>query len=354
MSLTPARDLPAARLYPVVLRTAVVVIVGAVLIAIFLRLVNVASVVQRLEHLSVGLALLCGVAFLAAYVVRALRWRRFLAPNRVSRARVISIYMVAIFVNWLLPIRGGELAKSLLLKRTDGIPVSVSLPTVTMDKAMDLIPAVGLLALLPFVQLKPSGPLWLLLLSTLIVLAIGALVLGLAAWRREGTLTWLTRGLTAVLPSAARQRVGPFVVRFIDTLIGLARQPRLLAVGVLYTAVAVGLDALFCFLAFRAVGEAVALPVVVYGYTFYNLGYILPTLPGQVGSNELIGLLIFSGVFGVSRSSVGAMFLFSHPWTALLMATTGILCLSAMGVTLRATLRLTRDQVPRDVAEGLT
>jgi uncharacterized protein (TIRG00374 family) len=181
MSLTPARDLPAARLYPVVLRTAVVVTVGAVLIAIFLRLVNVASVVQRLEHLSVGLALLCGVAFLAAYVVRALRWRRFLAPNRVSRARAISIYMVAIFVNWLLPIRGGELAKSLLLKRTDGIPVSVSLPTVTMDKAMDLIPAVGLLALLPFVQLKPSGPLWLLLLSTLTVLAIGALVLGLAA-----------------------------------------------------------------------------------------------------------------------------------------------------------------------------
>jgi uncharacterized membrane protein YbhN (UPF0104 family) len=157
-----------------------------------------------------------------------------------------------------------------------------------------------------------------------------------------------------VLPSAARQRVGPFVVRFIDTLIGLVRQPRLLAVGVLYTAVAVGLDALFCFLAFRAVGEAVALPVVVYGYTFYNLGYILPTLPGQVGSNELIGLLIFSGVFGVSRSSVGAMFLFSHPWTALLMATTGILCLSAMGVTLRATLRLTRDQVTRDVAEGVT
>ena len=51
--------------------------------------------------------------------------------------------------------------------------------------------------------------------------------------------------------------------------------------------------------------------VVVYGYTLFNLSFILPSPPGQVGSNELIGLLIFSGVFRVSRTGVGAMFLFS-------------------------------------------
>ena len=75
------------------------------------------------------------------------------------------------------------------------------------------------------------------------------------------------------------------------------------------------LDALFCLLAFRAVGVTVPVLVVLYGYTLFNLSFILPSPPGQVGSNELIGLLIFSGVFRVSRAGVGAMFLFSHPWT---------------------------------------
>jgi hypothetical protein len=58
----------------------------------------------------------------------------------------------------------------------------------------------------------------------------------------------------------------------------------------------------------------------------------------------LIGLLIFSGAFGVGRSGVGAMFLFSHPWTAILMTSSGLLCLSAMGLSLRSTFRLVQDR----------
>src|SRR5205823_13507770 len=126
-------------------------------------------------------------------------------------------------------------------------------------------------------------------------------------------------------------------------LSALVRQPRVMLVAAAYTAAAVALDALFCLLAFRAVGVSVALPVVLYGYTFFNLAFILPTPPGQVGSNELVGLLLFSGVLGVEKSGVGAMFLFSHPWTGVLMTISALICLSAMGLTLGRALRLAGD-----------
>ena len=80
--------------------------------------------------------------------------------------------------------------------------------------------------------------------------------------------------------------------------------------------------------------------VALYGYTLFNLAYILPTPPGHVGSNELIGLLVFAGVFGVDRSGVAAMFLFVHPWTALLITSSGLICLSKLGVGFRAAFRL--------------
>jgi uncharacterized protein (TIRG00374 family) len=350
MELASVARARSIRLRAVALRGAAGLCAGAMLIVVFLRLVNVSAVSRRLGHLSIGFALLCGVAFLGAYVVRAMRWRYLLRPCEVTARRVIAIYQVATFLNWLLPVRGGELAKSLLLRRSNGIPVSRSLATVSMDKAMDLLPAVGLPALLPFVHLHLGRALWLLLLSALAVVVVGVLVLGLASWRRERALALLTRPLAKVLPGGARQRLEPFVVLFVDTLLTLVRQPRVLLVAAAYTAAAVGLDALFCLLAFRAVGVAVALPVVVYGYTFYNLAFILPTPPGQVGSNELVGLLIFSGLFGVDRSGVGAMFLFSHPLTAVLMTASGLLCLSVMGLTLRGALRLAAD--PRDRRSG--
>jgi dolichol-phosphate mannosyltransferase len=334
---------PVARRRTLAFRTGVGLCAGAILIVAFLQLVDMGAVYARLSNLSVGFALLCSVPFLGAYVVRALRWRCLLRPDEVSVPRAIAIYQVATFLNWLLPVRGGELAKSLLLRRSNGIPVSRSLATVTMDKAMDLVPAVVLIAVLPFAGLQLSGSLWALLLSALAVVVLGGLVLVLAAWRRDLALSVLTRPVARVLPSAARERVEPFIVQFVDTLRALVRQPRLMSVAAMYTAVAVALDALFCLLAFRAVGVSVSLPVVLYGYTFFNLAFILPTLPGQVGSNELIGLLIFAGLFGVDSAGVGAMFLFSHPWNAVLMTLSALVCLGVMGLSLRSTLSLAAD-----------
>jgi len=215
---------------------------------------------------------------------------------------------------------------------------------------MDLLSVVPLLALVPFTGLHLSRMLWLLLLLALAVVVLAALVLAFFAFRREQALGLLIRPLSALLPGAARERVEPFVVQFVDTLLALIRRPRLLLIAGAYTVVAIGLDALFCLLAFRAVGLHVAVPVVLYGYTFYNLSFILPTPPGQIGSNELVGLLIFSGAFGLNRSAVGAMFLFSHPWTAILMTISGLACLSVMGIGLRSTLRLATAQREEEAA----
>jgi uncharacterized protein (TIRG00374 family) len=342
--VTRAPRARSARLRTVALRTAVGLAFGAVLVLAFVRLVNMGGVYQRLQHLNIGLALLCGVAFLSAYVVRALRWRCLLRPCRVTVRRAVAIYYVAIFLNWLLPIRGGELAMSLLLRHTNRIPVSRSLPAVSMDKVMDLLPVVVLLAVLPFTPLRLSGPLWILLLSTLALLVIGGAVLVLAAWRPQQTQALVIRPVTAVLPARVRDGVGGFIATFVATLLALVRRPRLLVIAAALTVVALCLDALFCLLAFRAVGVAVPVWVVLYGYTFFNLSFILPSPPGQVGSNELIGLLIFSGSFGISRTGVGAMFLFSHPWTGFLMTCTGVAFLSSMSLSLRSTLRLTRQR----------
>lgn len=317
-----------------------------IFVVTFTRLVSLRSVLLRLEHLNIPLAVACGAVFLSAYGVRALRWRRLLAPRLVTRTRAILVYQVAIFVNWLLPIRGGELVKSLLLRRLDDIPVSESLPTVAMDKVMDLLPAVVLLALLPFLPIQLSRPLWVLLLMVVAMLVCAALFVGVAAWRRPVAMRVLD-WIFARLPASLRRHIAPFAMRFIDTLLMLVRRPRLLALAAAYTVVAVGLDALFALLAFWAIGADVAYPSILFGYTLYNLAYILPTPPGQIGSNEVIGLLVFSGLFSIPRPAVAAMFIFSHPWTAVLMIVSGLFSLSVMGLNLRTAMAITPMDSPQ-------
>src|SRR5207249_12056679 len=103
----------------------------------------------------ITLGLLAGLAFLTTISIRSLRWKLFLNPiGKVSTLKAIQLFLIGIFLNFLLPIRDGEVAKSLMLKRIAGIPISQSLPTVAMDKALDLMPALFIMAIVPFLGIQ--------------------------------------------------------------------------------------------------------------------------------------------------------------------------------------------------------
>ncbi|HZC07751.1 MAG TPA: lysylphosphatidylglycerol synthase transmembrane domain-containing protein [Ktedonobacterales bacterium] len=324
---------------PIIYRTAIGLAAAIILLFIFSRAISFGSVLHRLQHLNIAFALLCGVMFLGAYAVRALRWRYFLKPYTLSVRDAVLIYQVSTFINWLLPVRGGELVKAFLVRKRIGMPVSEALPTVAMDKLMDLLPSIVLLIILPFMPFHLGAALWGLLLIVAGVFLLSVVFLLVAVWKRALALGLLYR-MFALTPKSVSKRVEPFVEGFVDALLRLAAQPRLLLIAAAYTVVAVSCDALSAWLAFLAIGAHVPFAVVLFGYTLYNLAFILPTPPGQIGSNEVIGLLVFSGIFGVSRLSVATMFVFSHPWTSLLMIVTGLLSLSALQVGLRSILAL--------------
>ena len=288
----------------------------------------------------IALALLSGVAFLLAFSVRGVRWKLFLNPvGKVSTFKAIQLFLVGIFLNFLLPIRGGEVAKSLMLKRIANIPVSKSLPTVAMDKALDLMPALFIMAIVPFLGVQMDIKLW-------VVLAlVGGLLLGLiffivlAAWKRAAAINLLQR-MTRMLPKSIAGKIEGFATGFVDSLLMGASQPRIFVPAVLLTIVAVIFDGLFAFLAFWTIGFPISFGTAIFGYTVYNMFYILPTPPGQVGSNEAVGLLVFTGLLHLPADKVTAMFVFSHPFAALLMTITGMGCLSALGLKLSSAMKV--------------
>jgi hypothetical protein len=101
----------------------------------------------------------------------------------------------------------------------------------------------------------------------------------------------------------------------------------------------VTLDSLFALLAFWTIGFPISFGTALFGYTVFNMFFILPTPPGQLGSNEAVGLLVFTGLLRLPASKVTAMIIFSHPWAALLMCAAGIMSLKALGLTISTAMR---------------
>jgi len=336
---------PGGLLRTPVVKVALGLLVGIGLLFLVSRFVNVPTILAMLHKnlttpRGIILALLSGVAFLLAWSIRGIRWKLFVNPiGKISILKAIQLYQVGVFLNFLLPVRGGEVVKCFMLKRSTGIAVSKSLSTVAMDKALDLMPALFIMAMVPLLGIQMDIKLWVVLAFVSGILVSLLCFVVLAAWKRDAAIGLLQK-LTGLLPQAIAGKIEGFATGFVDSLLMGARQPRIFLPAILLTCIAVLFDGLFAMLAFWTIGFPISFGYAIFGYAVYNMFYILPTPPGQVGSNEAVGLLVFAGLLHLPANQVTAMFFFSHPWAALLMCATGLACLSALGLTLTGVIKV--------------
>ena len=117
------------------------------LLAWFLRDANFADVWANVRNARIALLLLA-LGFVALTLwIRAVRWRHLLAPigptrfRTVFRAGVIGFAALAI-----LPARVGDLLRPYLVARQDGLPFTASFATIVMERVLDLIMVLVLMA----------------------------------------------------------------------------------------------------------------------------------------------------------------------------------------------------------------
>jgi len=332
-------------------------LIGIVLLVLVSRFVNIVAgagvVIENLKtpH-GVLFALLSGVAFLLAFSMRGMRWKLFLStisPVRTSTA--VRVYLVGIFVNFMLSFSSGEIAKALLIKRVAGIPISRSLPTVAMDRSLDLLPALVIMIVVPLLGMTMEIRLWLVLgiVGSLFIVLVA--FIGLTVWKRSVAIAVLHK-ITSILPGFVGGKIEAFATGFVDSLLASTSRPRIFLLALAFTCLAVACDGLFAMFAFWTIGLPVSFGTVIFGYTVYNMFFILPTPPGQVGSNEAVGLLIFTGLLHLPGDKVAPMFIFSHPWAALLMCSAALICLKTLGLRISTTMKMLPEE--NDAEEEIT
>ncbi len=330
-----------------VVRTVLGLLVGVTMLFLISRFVDISTTISTLrQHLTttrgITFALLAAASFIAAFSIRGARWRLFLSRIcDISVFKSIQIFWVAVFLNFLLPVQGGELGKSLILKRIKRVPISQSLPTVAMDKSLDLMPALIIMAAVPFIPgIHMSATLW------AILGLVGGILLGiiftvaLMAWNRTAATKFI-RMMLRILPKGIGTKIEGFVLGFVDSLLDGASRPKTFIPAILLTCLAITCDGLFAWFAFLTVGvNNMSFGTAIFGYTTYNMFCILPTPPGQVGSNELIGVLVFGSLLGYPKAQVLAMYLLSHPLAALIMTSMCLICLSGLGISIKSAIKI--------------
>lgn len=294
---------------------------GIILAIVWLNLINIKEVARHIKEVNILLAISSLVFFVAGYFIRSLRWKCILKPvKQIKAGTAFNIYMAGNLVNFIVPVRLGELAKSIFLKKAEGLAVRKSLPTIIIDKVSDLLPIIPILAGVLLVGIHFNRLLWTISLSIL-ALFLALLASFIVAHRYHKAMTWISMKICFWLPTKLKATLEQFFLGFYSGFSTVTRRQILQVIGL--TIAAVVFDTAYFYLMFASFGHTIGFFTVLVGYTLFVLTFVLPTPPAQVGSSEIVQLLIFSTVFGIDRNLVSAVTLLSHFLTGIIIIAFG-------------------------------
>ncbi len=309
-------------------------ILGIILIAIWSQFVDVSIVREHIESVNWKFVLWSGLSYIAAYFVRSIRWNYLLSnEKKISYMKTYCYSLSGNLINYLIPIRAGELAKPFFLLKNDGINISKSLPTVIIDKFFDTIGIFLVLLLIPILHINISKAMLMLIILLILIFIIGLLILIIAGTKPK-FLTKMIELLFFWAPEKIKSKIMDGISSFLSGISILNTNRRMILPLSLLTFLGVLLDAMYFYLVFISFGVEISFVIILFGYTLINLSYALPQTPAQIGTNEWMMAVIFSAGFGLDKNLSAAIMAFAHIFTAIILIVSGFIALSYTGNSL--------------------
>lgn len=316
------------------LRLALQTAFGLALLWLWLRTVSLPEVAShaRVHSWWAVLLMLC-LAFVTS-LIRARRWLILLRPLApVGMVRAFAMNAAGALLNYVLPIRSGDAARTWWLWRRHRIPAGSALATIVIDKACDLGAVAAVLAGLEVVALTglvraPRG----LIGAAGLALALLAGVLGTALLGPRIARSPLAR---RVLPARFASGLAGQAFAFRAGARGLWT-PQLAVRLAALTLVALVIDAFNFTLLFVAAGIDVPPLRAMAAYPAILLSFAVPAGPGYLGNLEVAGALVLGGGLGLAAGVAAGAIVLYHAITAGFAAALGASSFFLLGGRRRA------------------
>lgn len=282
-----------------------------------------------------------GIYFVGVWL-RAWRWKLLMSPFAlVSTGRLFRIILIGFAVNNVLPLRLGELVRTFLLRRSDGIPIASTLATVLIERLLDVFALCGLMTLVlvlaPSQGITLSG--WVLAAAGTgaTIAAVGAVGLVIVAMTPRSLLERLfTFGVG--LAGRVHPKLGRLAESIVDGLRILEDGRSVLQIVPLSVLCWIAELGLYAFLAQSLDLNAGWLGLVA-GMVIANLVTVLPSPPGYVGTFDLFLTLTLTGSFGVDDTKAVAYTAVTHAALLVPVVIAGLALLTREDLSLKGLAR---------------
>lgn len=245
------------------------------------------DILSQISLLYVGAACLM---ILITFILRTWRWSVLLRTSgyRIHVDTGFKCIMFGWFINYLLPLRIGDLARGLTLKTTEGTPLSVGLSTIVVERAIDMFTLAIILMVSIFMITGNPELLEIALIALLVSLGLVAVIFIIYKYDRF---------VVNLLKNRFVQLEGSMLA-FKKGLNNLSSNPQAIILCVLISLPIWLFDLLSLYLSARAVNFNLPIDLTVLSGITAFIAQAIPTTPAGIGIHEgtITGVLLFFGI----------------------------------------------------------
>ena len=308
-------------------------ILGMVLIFIWSRFVNFSDLLSILKTVQIKFIFLFFSLFAFSGALRGIRLKLLLGKHKIPFKDIIMLSFLSQFLSFMIPIRAGEITKSVYLTSQFNLPLGKTLTWVFVDRSLDLLLILFLIAvLLPFTPTNLPGS----FVNIVLVVLFVFILFFIAAVKNGDLIKKITDFLSNYLIISSIKR---WFVSFTHTIIDgfdiLHRHPLELIPLIGLTFIALISDSLVWASVFSALGIDLNFCKIILGNGLEAFSFLLPAAPGFIGSAEAAGIIVWGAVLGIEINQASAVIVFFHILTMITLLILGLLAVYFLKFDLR-------------------
>jgi uncharacterized protein (TIRG00374 family) len=327
------------------LRTLFVSVLAIALLGWFLRHANLGDVLRAVARARLDVLAIAMVLVGVTYWARAARWQYLLRPLGPTRFRTaLRTTVIGFAASFLLPARAGDVLRPYLLAKQEGLPATATFATIVVERVLDLIAVLSLLAvyvwgsggshipprLLRPIQISAA-------LAGVAAVVLMALIFVLASHpERVGNIVG---GLNRVLPHRIANALARLARTFSEGL-AVARTPRPLVMALIWSYPLWFIISMEAWFATRAFDIAMPLTGTFLLQGLLVIGVAVPT-PGAVGGFHEAYRIGVTTFFGASNETAVAAAIVLHAISFIPVTIAGVIFMAGDGLSVKGLRGLT-------------
>lgn len=297
-------------------------LLGVVLVFVWLKFVDIHEILATLKTVKLELVGLFFFFVFLSTIFRGLRLKLLLTGFKLSSINLIALNFMAQLISFFIPIRAGEITKSVYLSTQHALPFGKSVVWIFIDRFLDFFGVLLLLSILLFITPNNLGD-----ITGFVVfgILIGFTSVALLSIYNQSKAKALFLFLSKFLVFKKLQQIFLNVSNtVIEGFLVLRRDKKDLGGLTMLTVLALISDSLVWYFTYLSLGQNIGVLKSVLGTQLSALTFLVPAAPGYVGSLEASNLAVWSLGLGMGENIVSATSVLFHILTILGLLVFGV------------------------------